>query len=445
MSCELSYFSDSHCGDWLQLRLLVSIQTRANGLTASHQDCVVFFGRCLLPGHSQKQTRSSPATTTATTTTATTTAAQAAQAAVAKPDLLFHTTTTTTIHPSSARFFSRFLSRVPSPSPAPAPRKMYRRSLTVATAAVFRAPAAQVTRRVMSNQAATSALLYKATHPRRQLPKHAEAMPVIPSVEEAVGNLLYNSVSLASATGSKDAAKTVKKKCILDVLAQDESGVLSRVTGVLAARGFSIDSLVASKTEVPGLSRMTICLTGEPVYLEQVKRQIEDLVPIWAVLEYNPSTILERELLLVKVSICGAEYAASKLKGNAGQTDSNAPTASADAAPLTSIATDDTAQHTLLDAHAHLQALKSLAQLFDAKVVDVSHDSCTIELTANSRRIDAFLSLTRPFGVLEAVRSGIVAIPRAIVESVYDQQVKQQNADVADDGAAVDATQLPPG
>ena len=101
---------------------------------------------------------------------------------------------------------------------------------------------------------ATSGLEFKRAHPRqlRPLPR----VPT-PTAEQAVSNLLYNTPT---------APKLRTERHILDCLAQDEPGVLSRVTGIMAARGFNIDSLVASRTEVPGLSRMTIVLKGPADY-----------------------------------------------------------------------------------------------------------------------------------------------------------------------------------
>lgn len=84
---------------------------------------------------------------------------------------------------------------------------------------------------------------------------------------------------------------------------QNEPGVLSGVSGTLAARGFNIDSLVVCNTEVKDLSRMTIVLKGQDGVVEQARRQIEDLVPVYAVLDYTNAEIIKRELLLARVSL----------------------------------------------------------------------------------------------------------------------------------------------
>jgi acetolactate synthase-1/3 small subunit len=89
---------------------------------------------------------------------------------------------------------------------------------------------------------------------------------------------------------------------------QNEPGVLARVSGILAARGFNIDSLIVCNTEVGDLSRMNIVLRGQDGVVEQARRQLEDLVPVWVVLDYTHSKIVERELILAKVSILGPEH-----------------------------------------------------------------------------------------------------------------------------------------
>ncbi len=91
------------------------------------------------------------------------------------------------------------------------------------------------------------------------------------------------------------------------------------MAGTLAARGFNIDSLVVCGTEIKDLSRMCIVLRGQDGVIEQARRQLEDLVPVWAVLDYTNTKVIERELMLVKVSILGPEYF------EASQQDSDSP------------------------------------------------------------------------------------------------------------------------
>ena len=79
--------------------------------------------------------------------------------------------------------------------------------------------------------------------------------------------------------------------------------MLSRISGILAGRGFNIESLVVARTEVTDLSRMTIVIHGQDSTIDQARKQLEDIVPVWAVLDYTHCRAIERELLLVKVSV----------------------------------------------------------------------------------------------------------------------------------------------
>ncbi|KAJ2127915.1 acetolactate synthase, regulatory subunit [Coemansia sp. RSA 678] len=253
------------------------------------------------------------------------------------------------------------------------------------------------------NASATTAMEYKQQHPRqlRRLPR-VDSGPS--AAEQAVSNILYNTPT---------APKMQTERHILDCLAQDEPGVLSRVTGIMAARGFNIDTLVASKTEVPGLSRMTLVLKGPAIVMEQAKKQLEDLVPIWAVLDYSHTQIIERESLLVKVSIAK-------------------PSADGDAA-----ASD------FMDSQERLRALRQLADLFKGQVLDVGPSTAVVSLNAKSDRIDAFLKLARPFGILEAVRSGLMAMPRSGSATMFESEQSAPQATITHDEAP-DLSNLPP-
>ena len=144
----------------------------------------------------------------------------------------------------------------------------------------------------------TSAIQYKAMR-HRSAPLPVSDAPSAWSAQAAVSNILYETPS---------PSLTPPKRHILNCLVQNEPGVLSRVSGILAARGFNIDSLVVCSTEVEDLSRMTIVLTGQDGVVEQARRQLEDLVPVWAVLDYTNAALVQRELLLAKINILGPEY-----------------------------------------------------------------------------------------------------------------------------------------
>ncbi|KAJ3202785.1 hypothetical protein HDU83_004720 [Entophlyctis luteolus] len=238
-------------------------------------------------------------------------------------------------------------------------------------------------------------------------------------VEEVVDNILYNTP--AKPTGTTD-------RHILTLLVSNETGVLSRISGVIAARGFNIDSIVVCKTEVAALSRMTIVLKGQSAEITQAKRQLEDLVPVWAVLDYAGTPIVERELVLLKVqamppSLSEFEnfYTESKDDSAAGRVGGLSP---------------------ILAAGMHRQTVIELAKVFGAKVEDISHDAIVLELTAPPYKVDSFVKMMKPYGLIEVVRSGCMAVPRSPVEG-YEDGSEDDAAEKA--SATVDASQLPPG
>ncbi|KAI9007288.1 small subunit of acetolactate synthase-domain-containing protein, partial [Gaertneriomyces semiglobifer] len=255
---------------------------------------------------------------------------------------------------------------------------------------------------------------------RRRKKPLFEGLPIAASTEEAVDNILYNSPTSAPAAVTRH---------VLNCLVSNEPGVLSHLSGVLAGRGFNIESLVVAKTEVPDLSRMTVVLNGQKVVIEQAKKQLEDLVPVWAVLDYTHGKIVERELLLAKVSTVPHEHMSEVGEHDIETHDdgiANFPTSSL--SPL-------------LGASVQRQAIVELARLFGARIVDVSVDGVILELSAKPTRIDAFLKLLKPYGIIEASRSGAMAMPRSPVEGVFEEEQEL----VEEETGAVDATMLPPG
>ncbi|KAJ1540410.1 hypothetical protein HK405_011362 [Cladochytrium tenue] len=298
----------------------------------------------------------------------------------------------------------------------------------------------------------SSAAAANLAHPRRRRRFSLLDHPLIatppPSAEEAVNNILYN-------TPPPDTSPVTRH--ILNCLVNNEPGVLSRVSGILAGRGFNIDSLVVAKTEVPDLSRMTVVLREHANTVEQARRQLEDLVPVWAVLDYTHMRLIERELLLVKVAAVPVDYAstADQLGSLAAATAAAEETiedldASEDAelsdgdgfeprAPL--------AASRLLAASAHRQAVTELARLFRARVVHVTYDDMVLELCAAPEKVDALLKLLKPYGIVEATRSGSIAMTKTPVEGSDAAAAAAAAAEEAAAGAApaVDTTQLPPG
>ncbi|KAI8097702.1 small subunit of acetolactate synthase-domain-containing protein [Halteromyces radiatus] len=277
---------------------------------------------------------------------------------------------------------------------------------------------------------ATSALSFKK-HLRQRRFGPVPAVPE-PTVEDAVTNILYNTPA---------PSKAPETRHILNCLVQNEPGVLSRLSGILAARGFNIESLVVANTEVPDLSRMTVVFNGRNVQIEQARRQLEDLVPVWAVLDYTKTKLVERELLLIKVSILGPEHLHEQLP--TAKFDDTVEFADENLSHL-EYSHDHkhlTPSETLRETFSHLRALTELTRLFDGKVVDVSSDSMIVELCAKPGRIDSFMKLCKPFGVLEASRTGVMAMPRSPVHDHYEPQTDHSY----EENDAVDATMLPPG
>jgi acetolactate synthase I/III small subunit len=155
-------------------------------------------------------------------------------------------------------------------------------------------------------------------------------------------------------------------KHTLSVLVENRPGILARVAGLFARRGFNIHSLAVGPTEHPSVSRMTVVVDVEDLPLEQVTKQLNKLVSVIKIVELEPSASVQRELLLVKVR-----------------------------------ADLQTRSHVL-----------ETVRLFRAKVVDVAPDAVTIEVTGNPDKLEAFLKVLEPFGIRELVQSGLVGMGR---------------------------------
>ncbi|MPZ93350.1 MAG: acetolactate synthase small subunit [Propionibacteriales bacterium] len=166
-------------------------------------------------------------------------------------------------------------------------------------------------------------------------------------------------------------------KHTLSVLVENQPGVLARVASLFSRRGFNIDSLAVGPTEYSTISRMTIVVNVEDLPLEQVTKQLNKLVNVIKIVELEPSSTVQRELLLVKVRA---------------------------------------------DAATRGQVLETI-QLFRAKVVDVATEAVTVEITGNSEKLDAFLKVMEPFGIRELVQSGMVAISRG-GRSITDRSLR---------------------
>ncbi|MBC3193522.1 acetolactate synthase small subunit [Pseudonocardia sp. C8] len=152
----------------------------------------------------------------------------------------------------------------------------------------------------------------------------------------------------------------------LSVLVEDKPGVLARVAGLFSRRGFNINSLAVGPTEHPDVSRMTIVVEVDELPMEQVTKQLNKLINVIKIVELEPGTSVQRELLLVKVRA---------------------------------------------DATVRSQVLETV-QMFRAKVVDVSPEAVTIEATGTADKLNALLRMLEPYGIREMVQSGMVAVGR---------------------------------
>ena len=152
----------------------------------------------------------------------------------------------------------------------------------------------------------------------------------------------------------------------LSVLVENQPGVLARVAGLFSGRGFNISSLTVGETEDAAVSRMTIVVTGDDAILEQISKQLNKLVDVIKINDLTEEAHLERELTLIKV------------QAEAG----------------------------------HRAEITQLAEIFRAKIVDVSERTFTLMVTGASGKVAAFIDLMRNFGIRELVRTGVVAIAR---------------------------------
>jgi len=153
---------------------------------------------------------------------------------------------------------------------------------------------------------------------------------------------------------------------VLSALVQNVPGVLSHIAGMLASRGYNIDSLAVGETEDPKLSRMTFVVVGDDNVLEQVRKQLEKIVTVVRVDDISAQDYVERDLMLIKVS------APAAARGQVAQ----------------------------------------LVDVFRGRIVDVSPDALIIEISGTERKVEAFIELMRPFGIIELARTGRIAMIR---------------------------------
>jgi acetolactate synthase-1/3 small subunit len=163
---------------------------------------------------------------------------------------------------------------------------------------------------------------------------------------------------------------------VLSLLVEDKPGLLTRVAGLFARRGFNIRSLAVGTTEIEGLSRITVVVEVEGLALEQITKQLNKLINVLKIVELDPSSSVQREHMLVKVRV------------------------------------DNSTRTQILEA----------ATLFRARVVDVATDALIMEVTGDTAKVEALLRVLEPYGVKEIAQSGLLAMGRgskSISERVF--------------------------
>ena len=161
---------------------------------------------------------------------------------------------------------------------------------------------------------------------------------------------------------------TTNHRHVISALVQNVPGVLAHISGMLASRGFNIDSLAVGETENPHLSRMTFVVVGDNRVLEQVGKQLEKIVTVVRVLDISSHDFVERDLLLMRV------------KAPAGNTRSE---------------------------------IRELVDIFRGKIVDVGPEEIMVEISGRENKVQAFIERMRPYGITELVRTGRIAMIRS--------------------------------
>ena len=163
---------------------------------------------------------------------------------------------------------------------------------------------------------------------------------------------------------------------VVSAVVQNVPGVLSHISGMLASRAYNIDSLAVGETEDPNLSRMTFVVVGDDTVLEQVRKQLEKIVTVVRVIDISSEDFVERDLMLLKVK---------------------APT-------------------------QRRSEIRELTDVFRGRIVNIGPESVIIEIAGQEKKVEAFIDLMRPFGIIELVRTGRIAMVRGNVPQNTEQK-----------------------
>lgn len=163
---------------------------------------------------------------------------------------------------------------------------------------------------------------------------------------------------------------------VLSALVQNVPGVLSHVAGMLASRGYNIDSLAVGETESPDLSRMTFVVVGDQALFEQVRKQLQKIVTVVRVDDISSQEFVERDLMLVKIQ-----------------------------AP-----------------QGKRTEIRELVDIFRGRIVDVAPEQVMVEISGQESKLEAFIDMIRPFGIVELVRTGRIAMVRGVSREMADDK-----------------------
>ncbi|VTS08454.1 acetolactate synthase small subunit [Tuwongella immobilis] len=155
---------------------------------------------------------------------------------------------------------------------------------------------------------------------------------------------------------------------VLSALVQNQPGVLAHISGMLASRGFNIDSLAVGETENADLSRITFVVRGDDKELDQIRKQLGKIITVVRVVDISSTTFVERDLMLIKVSASPAQRVEISL----------------------------------------------MTEMFRGRVVDVTNETLMIEISGQESKVEAFIDLMRPYGILELARTGRIALVRGV-------------------------------
>ncbi len=160
----------------------------------------------------------------------------------------------------------------------------------------------------------------------------------------------------------------MEREYTIAALVENKSGVLAHIAGLFSGRGYNISELSVGETETPEYSRMTIVVKGDDQVVEQIKKQLNKFIDVIKVWDLTSVPSVNRELILIKIKA----QAAAK------------------------------------------QEIFQIVEVFKGKVVDISHDTLTLEVTGIADKIEALISILKPYGILEIARTGRASISRGI-------------------------------